>query len=354
VLVLTAVSAGLVLFARSPGAGDSFPGVLPAPCANPLRVVTAASFAPVLTALEPALGKGADCVRLDVDLVEGRAAAGRAGQADVWIPDDGAWIGTAKSTAVAGEGMGGSGTMLATSPIYMVADQATADRLKAAGGSWLALANLLRAGSGVKLAVRDPGGSGDGLVAAGAVAEAVWLDKGMDASALALAQVLRVTHTVTGAAAALPTAPGEVGLVPEYALLPALGRLGADSVVLAGSDHTATMRFTWTPSAAAAADPTRGPGLRRLLDALTGPAAAGRPGYDRRPRCRHRTQRRPPAPPRRHRPADRLPGLPCPRPLAPRPRPHRSFRRCPPSHSGCSSRTTSTTCSRPGTRRIAG
>src|SRR5215211_1535745 len=98
VLVLTSVIAGLLLFVRIPGGGDKVPGGSAAPCANRLRVVTAASFAPVLTALEPALGKGGDCVRLDVDLVEGRAAAGRAAQADVWIPDDGAWIVTAKRT----------------------------------------------------------------------------------------------------------------------------------------------------------------------------------------------------------------------------------------------------------------
>jgi hypothetical protein len=44
--------------------------------------------------------------------------------------------------------------------------------------------------------------------------------------------------------------------------------------LLSGRDHTATLRFTWLPTAGAAADHVRGAALRRVLQALTGPAAA--------------------------------------------------------------------------------
>ena len=124
--------------------------------------------------------------------------------------------------------------------------------------------------------MRDPGGSGDGMLGAGAVAEAVWVKSGMDASAEALATALPRTRTVTDAAPALPRAPGEVGLVPEYGLLPVAGQVrAAGSVVLAPRDHTAALRYSWQPTAAAAADPARAAALGRLSAALTGPAADG-------------------------------------------------------------------------------
>jgi Ca-activated chloride channel homolog len=274
VVGLTVFMALAVYFARPRGDLDLTPNAPDGGCARALRVVTSSSFAPVLANLQPGLDKGDDCVRLNIDVADGLAATQRLGQADVWIPDDAAWAGTATGKALAAKGTAGSGTVLATSPIYMVTDAVTADRLKSGGSTWSALAALLTNGSGVRLAVRDPAGSGDGLVAAGAVAEAVWLDKGMDASALELSETLRATRTVTGGAPALPTGDGEIGLVPEYALVPELGRLNPGMAYLSGVDHVATMRFTWLPTAASGGIPTRTDALRRLLSTLTGKPGA--------------------------------------------------------------------------------
>jgi von Willebrand factor type A domain/Bacterial extracellular solute-binding protein len=237
-------------------------------CARTVRVVTASSFAPVLDALNVQLrGDDDRCVDLTVDVADGRTGPGvvERTDADVWIPDDSSWVAVADDRLFAVKDQAGSGTIVAETPIYMVTDAPTAARLRAAGGSWLALANLLATNSGVRLAVRDPAGSGDGMVGAGGVAEAVWLAKGMDASALALARALRVTRTVTGRDPALPDRPGEVGLVPEYALL---GGATA-STVLSGSDYAVMLRYTWIPTAAAVANPSRASALERLRDALT-------------------------------------------------------------------------------------
>ena len=177
-------------------------------------------------------------------------------EADVWIPDDLSWAAVARGGLLADDGDGGSGTVLATSPIYMVTDTATAARLTRAGGSWLALSKLVASPDGVRLAVRDPNGSGDGMVAAGTLGEAVWIKDGMDASSAALSAALRQTRTVSGTGPALPSQPGEVGLVPEYVLLSAKPTT-EDAAVLAGTDHTAVLRYGWLPTAAAVADPVR-------------------------------------------------------------------------------------------------
>ncbi len=274
VVVLTVFMAIAVYFARPRGNLDLTPNAADGGCARTVRVVTSSSFAPVLANLQPGLDDGDDCVRLNVDVADGQAATQRLAEADVWIPDDAAWGGTVPGRTLAAKGTAGSGTVLATSPVYMVTDAVTADRIKSGGNSWSALAALLTDGSGVRLAVRDPAGSGDGLVAAGAVAEAVWLDKGMDASALELSKTLRVTRTVAGTAPALPTGQGEVGLVPEYALVPELGRLDPGMAFLTGTDHVATMRFTWLPTAQAAGNPGRTDALHRLLTTLTGRSGA--------------------------------------------------------------------------------
>ena len=246
-------------------------------CARTVRVVTATSFASVLARLGPALSSGADCLALETSVVDGRPAAAWVAEreADVWIPDDVSWTAVARKGLLAEDGSGGAGTVLATSPIYMVADKATAGRVTAAGGSWLGLATLLdRPRPVVRLAVRDPNSSGDGMVAAGSLGESVWLDRGMDASAMTLATALSATRTVTGAPA-LP-GRGEVGLVPEYALL---GRPDATAgrVLLPGTDHTALLRFSWQPTTTAMESPERAAALGTLLAALkrdAGPALA--------------------------------------------------------------------------------
>lgn len=265
-------AAGVYVRARD-GSGEATR--LTSACPHTVRVVTATSFAPVLEALAPGTRADDSCVNLQVAVADGRAApeAVERIDADVWIPDDSSWAAVARGGLLAAKEVAGSGDVVAETPIYMVTDAATADRLRAAGGSWLALANLVASDSGIRLAVRDPAGSGDGMVGAGGVAEAVWLASGMDASALALARALRVTRTVTGPDPAMPAGRGEVGLVPEYALLPRLDP--STSTVLSGSDYAVVLRYTWLPTTAAVKDLARVAALDRLRKLLTGaPAAA--------------------------------------------------------------------------------
>jgi hypothetical protein len=69
---------------------------------------------------------------------------------------------------------------------------------------------------------------------------------------------------------------GEVAVVPEYALLPAV-RDGstAGMRVVAPADRTSALRYTWIPMAEAVADPGRAARLERLREALTGPGSSG-------------------------------------------------------------------------------
>ncbi|GIF75517.1 hypothetical protein Asi02nite_50350 [Asanoa siamensis] len=267
------VAAGIVVVR-----GDGWSALAPgrAACGQKIKVVAASSFAPVLAALAPDLAKADECVRMDIVVADGRAAPDTVRQtsADLWIPDDTSWVGTAPDLDLARLGpentigVGGAGTVVADSPIYMVTDAPTATKLRAAGDSWLALANLLDTDPGVRLAVREPGTSGDGMVGAGSMAETIWEGQGMDASAQVLSRAYTKTRTVRGGALALPEKPGEVGLVAEYALVPQLSKLGPDGAVLAGTDWRVSLRYTWFPTNAALADEGRAAALGRLLDAL--------------------------------------------------------------------------------------
>jgi hypothetical protein len=266
------VAGVLTVWSDAPsGAPDD---ISPLSCDRPVRVVAATSFAPVLDAISAELDQDNNCVRLDVTIADGRVAVQRVNDvaADVWIPDDGSWAGSAGSLDLAQAPAANAGAVLATSPFYMVTDGPTGTRLEQAGGGWGGLAKLVD--EDVRLVVRDPAGSGDGLVGAGAPAEAVWLEKDMDASALWLADAQTKTRTVMDGTPALPTRAGEVGIVPEYALLPTLTGAAAKMSVLPGADHTAMLRYTWMPLAAAAADPVRAAALDRLYRMLTGPGAA--------------------------------------------------------------------------------
>ena len=259
-----------------------------------LRVVTATSFEPVLSELAPVLSQGNDCVRLDVEVADGQSAELRVAEtaADVWIPDDAAWAEVAR-TAELDPQAAGAGTVVATSPIYMVTDQATAASLNQAGGGWLDLAGLLTADTDTRLTVRDPAGSGDGLIGVGAVGEAVWLDAGMDASAEALMTAFPSTLTVTEHA--MPARQGDVGLVAEYALSTMLAEGGESATairsrtLLAGTDYSAMLRYTWLRTATGTADEESVAAMDRLLDLLTGDdsaaalAAAGLRAADGRP-----------------------------------------------------------------------
>jgi hypothetical protein len=275
ILAATAVIVAVVLTAVRHSPADIPSDAARLSCGRSLRVVTASSFAPVLTALTPVLERDADCVRIEMTVADGRAAVGQAAavDADVWIPDDGSWVGPAGSLDLVQAPAAHAGTVLATSPFYMVTDPATGARLQQAGGGWRGLARLVD-GAQVRLAVRDPAGSGDGLVGAGAGAEAVWLDQDMDASALWLSNAQKRTRIVSGGQPALPNQAGEVGIVPEYALVPALRAADRDLVELPGTDHTAMLRYTWLPLAAGLTDPGRAGALERLRQALTGPSAA--------------------------------------------------------------------------------
>jgi len=283
-LVLVTVVASGAVAALALGGGDVIRGVVESdgpsasPCARTLTVVTASSFEPVLADLAGSLESGENCVHLEITVADGRAAAAQVAEvgAHVWIPDDISWAGSADSVELAEQPAGGSGTVVATSPIYMVADDSTAGLIEQAGGGWRALADLVTSDSGVRMVVREPADSGDGLVGVGAVAEAVWIDDGMDASAEALMTALPSTRTVPSHA--IPEENGEVGLVAEYALGPLLaGGSGAaaatvrNSTMLAGSDYSVLMRYTWMPTAAAVEDPALTEPLERVLDALTGP-----------------------------------------------------------------------------------
>ncbi len=244
-----------------------------------LKVVTSTSFEPVLTDLAPVLGEGADCVRLDVQVADGEAADQAVAEtdADVWIADDGSWANVAKAAELDMEAPG-AGTVVATSPIYMVTDPTTADLLNQAGGGWLDLADEAAAGENVRLVVRDPAGWGDGLVAVGAVGEAVWQDAGMDASAEALMTAYPSTLTVPDHA--FPVQQGDVGLVPEYALVAMLDEEGepdpraAEATLLAGSDYSAVMRYTWLPTARGTGNARHAAAMDRVLAVLTSDQAA--------------------------------------------------------------------------------
>jgi hypothetical protein len=241
-------------------------------CPTTLHVVTASSFATVVSAAGRTLRGGDDCVLVDTVSTDGRPAAGQLSQsrADLWIPDDASWDFIAPPHFLAKKDTLNAYATLATSPIYMVTDPPTGDRITAGGGGWLALAGLLNTrNSGVRMVVRNPAMSGDGMVGAGAVGEAVWLDKGMDASSLVLTNVLGVTRTVNHNLAAVPEAAGEVGLIPEYALLATLRLAKSDRRYIVGSDHTALLRYTWLPGVAAAADPRKAAALRRLYAAFS-------------------------------------------------------------------------------------
>ena len=196
--------------------------------------------------------------------------------------------------AAGGGRTGGAGTVLATSPIYQVTDAATGARLKAAGGSWLGLAGLVAdRASGVRLAVRDPNGSGDGMVAAGSLGEAVWDKDGMDASRRRCPRRCRAPGRCAAPTSPCRTGPGRWAWFPSTRWCPA-GRVERPATVLAPADLTALLRFTWLPTESAPKTPPRAAALGKLRAALKAPPRRRRsappscagPAPTRRPRCR--------------------------------------------------------------------
>jgi hypothetical protein len=228
-----------------------------------LTVVTASSFAPVVRSVASPLATGKDCVKVRLRVADGQAAAAVAADADVWIPDDASWPQLAHTSIPE------SGGVLATSPLYVVTQRA-APPLPAASQSWLGLAHTL-ASSGTKwrLRITNPAGSGDGMVAGAALADAMYFADGALTSALDLFRAWQHGSTATSAALALPVASDQASVIPEHALL-ASGHIG-DYRVYAPRDGTAELRYVWVP-AAAEHDSLRLAALSRLHAALTGPA----------------------------------------------------------------------------------
>jgi len=240
------------------------------PCPHELTVVSAGSFVSILSGIAARLGAGRDCVAVHVQTADGQGAAAAVASsgADVWIPDDVSWPNLPNPAKLAPPKTFHAGTVLATSPFYFVT-QHRAPPLPAR--SWLGLIRALaQPGSPWQLALRDPAATGDGMVAAGALTD---VELGADGPLVAALDLLRAWQSGTPTATGFPSGPNQVAAMPEYALL----RSGqaSDYTVVAPSDGTALLNFTWLPSAAAVSDPNKGEALDRLYQALTTGRAAG-------------------------------------------------------------------------------
>lgn len=242
-------------------------------CPHKLTVVTAASFAAVLQRIAAPLASGTNCVAVRVKVADGRSAGDvvAATKADVWIPDNTNWA-TLPGPPKLATG-GNAGTVLATSPLYFVTF-GSGPALPASAGSWLGLSQLLARQGQWRLVLRDPAASGDGMVAAGGMAEAEYAAHGALVSALDLLRVWKAGTTTTAPGSGLPTKPNQVGIVPEYALR-AAAQTGQYTITAPG-DGTSLLRYTWYPTAAAAADPARKAAIARLFQALTAPSVAAK------------------------------------------------------------------------------
>jgi Bacterial extracellular solute-binding protein/von Willebrand factor type A domain len=250
-------SATLASDSATPGAAD---------CTGPqIRALVSSVYAPVLQAAQRHLSQGADCIRLQIAVLDGHAAARNIDGADVWIPDDAAWAGDVKGDQLAAHAVH-RGTVLAVSPLYLASDQKTAARIEQAGGTWTSVARLVSSSSGLRLAVRDPHSSGEGLIGLGDLAETIWTKKGMDESALMLNRAFRHTRTINSGQPAWPRA-GEVGIVAESTALKYPNE-ARSLTLLTGRDYTGLLRYTWFPTAAAVANQTRAAALQKLYDAL--------------------------------------------------------------------------------------
>lgn len=240
-------------------------------CAHTLTVVAASSFARPLKRIAAPLASAANCVAVQVKVADGRSAGDTvaAAGADVWIPDNTNWA-TLPGPPKLATGRN-AGTILATSPLYFVTLR-SGPALPAAADSWLGLAELLAKEAQWRLVLRDPVASGDGMVAAGGIAEAEYAAHGPLISALDLLRMWKAGTTRTAVGPALPDTPDQVGIVPEYAL-PAAARTNKYAFT-APTDGTSLLRYAWYPIAAAMADPVRKAAIFRLYKALTARSAA--------------------------------------------------------------------------------
>ncbi|MGL5818634.1 MAG: VWA domain-containing protein [Phycicoccus sp.] len=272
-----------------------------------LTILSATSYEPVLTGLAPRLAEATPCVRLRVVTVDGRAAPDALGRerADAWVADDGAWRAMADPALLAAPtqvrpvGDGGNvgdgaeetgdaeetGVVVAISPLYLLTTHADAASVGSERATWHGVAERLaeesahaeRGTRGLRLMAADPARSGAGLVGVGSLAEGVWLaegEEGMDESTVALTATNGRAITYPGVEAIPVPQRGQVAVVPEYALLPRLAGLPADSTVLTGQDRTALLRYTWWTTARGSADPVRQEALATVLRTLTSAEAA--------------------------------------------------------------------------------
>lgn len=254
-----------------------------------IHALVASIYAPVLREAQRVVSEGTNCVDLKIEIGDGDEAAEDVAKAqaangdnksedssksegpDLWIPDDASWNGTATAEA---DHPAHRGAVLAVSPLYMVAHAKVAARIKRNGATWRATARLVSRDSGVRLVVRDPKGSGEGMLGLGDLVESIWLlseTSGMDQAAAALNDAFRFTRTVNGSAKAWPRGR-EVGILAESTILADPDRARSLSI-MSGRDHTALMRYTWYPSDAAINDPQRRAALDRVFKALHSSAA---------------------------------------------------------------------------------
>ena len=231
---------------------------------TPLRVVTAASMAPSIEQVASTLGTGAGCVTVHVTVADGETASQAVvvDHADVWIPDDSSWL----NLPVAAKLVSGPAPVVATSPLYFVTPKGVS--LPTTARSWLGLGDTLAKRGPLTLVLSDPAASGAALLAAGAITDAGFDAHGPVLSALGLMRTWQSGHTVTGAAPALPTTAGQVGIVPEWALLG--GASKNYTVTTPTGEESAYQRYTWHVTASGQA--THAAGLTRLETALTAPS----------------------------------------------------------------------------------
>jgi vWA found in TerF C terminus len=243
-----------------------------------LRVVAASGYADVIRRVSAAVRTGPACSTVEVIAADGEDAVEdvEKSAADAWVPDDTAWRAFAPADLLARTGAeeDPTGTVLATTPVYMITDRTTGRRIAEAGSSWRGLAGLASGPGAVWIKVVDPEHSGDGLVGLGSLAEGVWRTSGMNASATSLVRARPAALTVEDVDALLPTRTGEVALISERALMSRPPSLGPQAVVLSGRDRTAMLRFTWFPTVKGRADPARSAAGDRLRTALGSSAAA--------------------------------------------------------------------------------
>ena len=245
----------------SSSGGPASPGACTA-----VRVVAASSIAPAVSQVAASLATGSGCLAVTTTIADGEGASSVVARdhADVWIPDDSAWLNLPVAAALAP----GSAPVIATSPLYFVTMKGV--QLPASARTWLGLGDTLATQGRFRLVIADPAASGAALFGAGALVDAGFDAHGPLLSALGMMRTWQSGRTVPGVAPAFPRSPNEVGIVAEYALLD--GAADQYQITVPVGEESPYLRYTWHPTVAGAAG--KGAALLRLRTALT--SAAGR------------------------------------------------------------------------------